>query len=169
METVTAQFHHDHACLSHIPYLAKLQILGLKKADNSFTAWTLPSIEYLYIFCFYSNCCILRAIVNPSHQSPDNPHKAFVAVRSDGQILSGCNWCCLYRPNLHCVNLPILEVVAHLKTLPLHQLFPCVATTQDAPKNSKKCVGTERVTKDSSVVELVIVPHSERVICLLQS
>ena len=75
----------------------------------------------------------------------------------------------VYRPNLHCVNLPILEVVAHLKTLPLHQLLPCVATSQDAPKNSKKCVSTEQVTKDSSVVELVIVPHSERVICLLQS
>ena len=38
-----------------------------------------------------STSSILRAIVKPSQRSPDNPHKAEVAVKSDGLILPGYN------------------------------------------------------------------------------
>ena len=117
-------------------YLAKLQVLGLKEADDPFATWNnskfednmslWPPVEYPHLFCYFverpgvytqqelmqwksleaynyfknghvrtveiwpvnSTICILRAIVNPSQRSPDNHHTAWVAVKSDGQIIA---------------------------------------------------------------------------------
>ena len=106
-----------------------------------------------------STSCILRAIVNPSHRSPDNPYKAWVAVKSDRQIPSECNWCCL-PAKFHCAHLPIVEVVARFKTLPLDQLLLC--DTPGYSKNSKSCAGTQRVTEDSFVLKLVQYRSTQR-------
>ena len=76
----------------------------------------------------------------------------------------------VYWPNLHCGHLSILEVVVRFKTLPLDQLLLCdMRPMQDAPNNSKCCAGTQQVTEDSSVLKFAIVPHRERIICLLRS
>ena len=107
----------------------------------------------------------MRAIVKPSQRSPDNPHKAEVAVKSDGLILPGYNSDAVYRPYLHCAHMPILEVVVRLETLPLHQLLMRVHPTM-----IHKIVDVQAEwTKTCVVLELAIVPCRERVTCLLQS
>ena len=37
--------------------------------------------------------CIVRAKVNPSQSSPDSSHFAWVAVKSDGQVITGHSTC----------------------------------------------------------------------------
>ena len=100
-----------------------------------------------------STSCILRAIVNPSHRSPDNPYKAWVAVKSNGQIPSECNWCCLPAKSplctlAHCRSSCTLQDSSTGSTLAV----PC--ETPGYSKNSKSCAGTQRVTEDSSVLKL---------------
>ena len=74
----------------------------------------------------------------------------------------------VYRPNLHSAHMPIFEVIVRPETLPLHQLLLRVH-----PRTLHKIAKEVRVLngwpKTHVVLELAIVPRSERVICLLQS
>ena len=125
------------------------------------STWTLismlcPTLSTRTSFAFRpvnSTSCILRAIVNPSHRSPDNLHKAWVAVKSKEQIPSECNWgivvagqistvralahfrrvslhylCSLAQPNSRRREsgyARLLSMVVRFKTLPLDQLLLC--------------------------------------------
>ena len=69
-------------------YLAKLQVLGLTE------------IEYSHILAFRpvnSTSCILRAAVNPSHRSPDNPYQGLGSCeeRRTADSVNATAWCCL--------------------------------------------------------------------------
>ena len=64
-----------------------------------------------------STSCILRAIVNPSHRSPDNLHKAWVAVKSKEQIPSECNWGIVVAGQISTVR-----SLAHFRRVSLHYL-----------------------------------------------
>ena len=55
------------------------------KAYNYFENGHVRTVE---IWPVDSTSCILRAVVNPSQQSPDIPHRTWVAVKSDGQIIA---------------------------------------------------------------------------------
>ena len=112
-----------------------------------------------------STSCILRAIVNPSHRSPDNLYKAWVAVKSDGQIPSECNWCCLPAKSPLCT-------LAHCRSSSrlFYWINSCCVTPQDTPRIAKVVRvlnGLLKIHLSSNL--LSIVPRSERVICLLWS
>ena len=50
-------------------------------------------VRIVEIWPVNSTICILRAIVNPSQRSPGNHHTAWVAVKSDGQIIAAHYTC----------------------------------------------------------------------------
>ena len=57
----------------------KIRVFGnLLSTHTSFANWPVDSTS-----------SILKAIVKPSQQSPDNAHKAGVALKSNGLILPG--------------------------------------------------------------------------------
>ena len=115
-----------------------------------------------------STSCIMRAIVNPSHRSPDNLYKAWVAVKSDGQIPSECNWCCLSAKSPLCT-------LAHCRSSCTLQdssywINSCCVTPQDTPRIAKVVRVLNGLLKTHLSSNLLsIVPCSERVICLLRS
>ena len=82
------EYGHIFCCFIERPGFYTQQQLMQWKSLEAYNYFVSGHVRSVMVRIVTPTCCVLKALVNPSQSSPDKAHEAWVAVKSDGQIMT---------------------------------------------------------------------------------
>ena len=82
------EFGHIFCYFIERPGVYTQQELMQWKSLDAYNYFQSGHVRLVTVRCVNPTTCVLKAVVNPSQSSADKAHEAWVAAKSDGQILA---------------------------------------------------------------------------------